>query len=63
MLTNTVKMRFAGLWKMWISRISILRKSKCGVKKGTLSVTAIFYVNLIIHIHFFTEGPVQLPRH
>ena len=53
MLTNTVNMRFAALWKMWISRLLILRKSKSCVKKGVLSETEIFYVNLLIHIHFF----------
>ena len=60
MLTNTVKMRFAALWKMWISRILILRKSESGVKKGALSQTGFFYVNLIIHIRFFRDGPNQV---
>jgi hypothetical protein len=63
MLTNTVNMRFAALWKMWISINLILRKSKSDAKKGVLSKTVIFYVNLIIHIHFFTEEPALLSRH
>ena len=59
MLTNTVNMRFAALWKMWISRTLILRKSKSGAKKGAFSKTVIFYVNRIIHIRIF-PGPMQL---